>query len=134
MDHFFRGLSNVQSKCHEKRFEEKATFRRKKSVFFWISSEKSPVLLQISGSVVRTTLNLSGEKSGEIIFSEKITFFSPSSKLEEKILGFNKKFFATTFKAALDGSTKTFGGFFLLLSLIKNVFNLFQTSSKKIGF
>ena len=104
-------------------------FQGKNLSFFGLRVKKVPFWLQISGSVVRTTLNLSGQKAGEIFFFEKIIFFSPSSKLEENSLGFNKNFFATTVKAALNGSTKTFGGFFLLLSLIKNVFHLFQTSS-----
>ena len=102
--------------------------------FFGLRAEKVPFWLEICGSVVRTTLNLSDQKSEEINFFRKITFFSVSAKLEENSLGFNKNFFATTVKAALDGSTKIFGGFFLLLSLIKKVFHLFQTSSKKIGF
>ena len=72
--HFFRGLSKLQSKCLEKLFEEENTFFEGKICVldFWTLSGKISVCWrQICGRVVRTTLNLSGQKSEEIFFFRK---------------------------------------------------------------
>ena len=82
MAKLFRGLSKLQSECHEKRFEEKKTFPKEKirCLRFPEVERKSPVCWrQFSGRVVRTTLNLSGQRTEEIIFFRKsyifLTFF-----------------------------------------------------------
>ena len=84
--HFFRGLSKLQSMCHEKRFEEKNSFLKRKICVldFWTLSQKIPVCWrQTSGRAVRTTLNLSGQNSEEIFFFRKNYIFLTFSKLEE---------------------------------------------------
>ena len=77
-----RGLSKLQFKCHEKTFEEKKSFLKEKICVsdFRTSSGKSPVCWrQFSDRVVRSTLNLSGQKFEEKIFFRKsyifLTFF-----------------------------------------------------------